>query len=98
MVLRISVYFHQIVPIRFRLEGYIFGMSTTVCFHYNTDSWVDVTSVNFNSKKVHEDEVFDRQDILQFFSDVSKDYKYVKSPQAWIGTLNRVKRSEEGKG
>ena len=31
-------------------------------------------------KKVHEDEVFDRQDILQFFSDLSKDYKYV--PQA----------------
>ena len=47
---------------------------------YETDSWVDVTSVNFNSKKVHEDEVFDRQDILQFFSDLSKDYKYV--PQA----------------
>ena len=32
----------------------------------------------FNSKKVHEDDVFDRQDILQFFSEVSKDLKYVK--------------------
>ena len=82
MDLRISVYFHQIVPIRFRLEGYIFSMSITVCFHYNTDSWFNVTSFNFNSKNVHEDEVFERQDILQFFSDVSKDYKYVKSPQA----------------
>ena len=83
MDLRISVYFHQIVPIRFRLEGYIFSMSITACFHYNTDScWVDVTSVNFNSKKVHEDDVFGRQDILQFLSDVSKDYKYGKSPRA----------------
>ena len=34
------------------------------------------------TKKVHEDEVFDRQDILQFFSDLPKDYKYVKSAQA----------------
>ena len=80
--LRFSVYFHQIVPIRFRLEGYIFSMSITACFHYNTDSWVDVISVNFNSKKVNEDEFFDRQDILWFFSDVSKDYKYVKSAHA----------------
>ena len=48
---------------------------------YETDSWVDVTSVNFNSKNVYEDEVFVRQDILQFFSEVSKDYKYAKTPQ-----------------
>ena len=81
MDLRISVYFHQIIPIRFRLERGIFSIPITACFHdYNTDSLVDVTSVNFNSKKVHEDEVFNRQDILQFFSDISKDYKYVKSP------------------
>ena len=59
MDLRISVYFQQIVPIRFGLEGYIFSMSITACFHYNTDSWVDVTCVNFNSKKIHEVEVFD---------------------------------------
>ena len=82
MDFRISVYFHQIVPIWFRLEVYIFSLSITTCFHYNTHSWVNVTSVNFNSKKVHKDEVFDRQDILQLFSDVSKDYKYVKSTQA----------------
>ena len=35
-----------------------------------TDSWVDV----------HEDDIFVRQDILQFFSEESKDYKYLKSP------------------
>ena len=39
--------------------------------------WVDV---NFNSKKVHEDDIFVRQDILQFFSVESNDYKCLKSP------------------
>ena len=38
-----------------------------------TDSRYDITSVNFNSEKVHEDEIFVRQDILQFFSGESKD-------------------------
>ena len=55
-------------------------MSMAACFHYTTNSGVDATSVTFKSKKVHEDEIFNRQDILQFFSEVSKDYKYVKSP------------------
>ena len=55
-------------------------MSITACFHHNTDSLVDVTYVTFKSKKVHEDKIFDRQDILQCLSEVSKDYKYVKSP------------------
>ena len=36
--------------------------------------------VNFNIKKVHEDDIFVWQDILQFFSVESKDYKYLKSP------------------
>ena len=45
-----------------------------------TDSRYDITSVNFNSEKVHEDDIFIRQDILQFFSGESKDYKYLKSP------------------
>ena len=43
---------------------------------YNTDSWV--TSVNFNSKKVHEDKLFGRKDILQFFSRVFTNYEYTK--------------------
>ena len=33
-----------------------------------TDSWVDFTSVTFNSTKVYEVEIFGGQDILQFFS------------------------------
>ena len=45
-----------------------------------TDSRYDITSVNFSSEKVHEDDIFVRQDILQFFSGESKDYKYLKSP------------------
>ena len=53
-----------------------------------TDFWVDVTSVNFNSKKVHEDEVFDQQDILQFFSDLFQRLQICKIPTDWIGTLN----------
>ena len=32
--------------------------------HLFTDSRVDVISFNFNSKKVHEDDIFVRQDIL----------------------------------
>ena len=39
---------------------------------------------NFNSKKVNEDKLFCRQDTLQFFSGVSKEYKCVKHE---IGTL-----------
>ena len=52
-----------------------------ICLYENliTDSWVDITSVNFNSKKDYEDEIFGRQDILQFSSGESKDYKYVNT-------------------
>ena len=32
-----------------------------------TDSRYDITSVNFNSENVHEDDIFVQQDILQFF-------------------------------
>ena len=39
---------------------------------YETDFWFDVTSVNFNSQKLHKDNIFERQDILQFFSQGSK--------------------------
>ena len=58
------------------------------------DSWVDVTSVNFNSKKVHEDEIFGRQDILQFFSGEFKDYKYVKFPQTLGALSNNILSSD----
>ena len=46
---------------------------------HETDSWFNVTSVKFNSQKVHEDKILERQDILQFLSQGSKYYKYVKS-------------------
>ena len=37
-----------------------------------------VTSVNFNSKKVKEDVIFGRQDMLQFFSGQFKYCKYLR--------------------
>ena len=63
MNLRISVYFHQIVLIRYYLMK-IPGLTSL--------------PLSLRAKKVHEDNIFDRQDTIQFFSEVSKDYKYVK--------------------
>ena len=74
--------------IQFRIKFFSIYMSTTHdCFHYNkTDSWNDITSANFNSTKVHEDKIFGQEDVLQFFSELSKNYKYAKSPNS-LGTL-----------
>ena len=45
---------------------------------YETDAWFDITSVNFNSQKVHEDKIFEQQDILQFLSQVFQISKICK--------------------
>ena len=50
-----------------------------ICKEVYHISGYDITSVNFNSEKVHEDDIFLRQDTLQFLSRESKDYKYLKS-------------------
>ena len=42
---------------------------------------VDGSDVNFNSKNVYEYEILSQQDISQFFSGESKEYKYSKFPQ-----------------
>ena len=57
--------------------------------HQDTKSTrlIAVCKRTFNSKKVHEDNIFGRQDILHLFSEVSTDYKYVKSPKLRIVTL-----------
>ena len=47
-------------------------------------SYYYVTSVDFNSKQIHQDNIFDQQDILQFCWGVSKDYKYAKSPNVCV--------------
>ena len=60
-------------------------------FAYEIDSLRDVTSVNFKSKKVHEDIISGRQDI--YFSEVSKNYEYVKSPLR-IGALTGLNNVE----
>ena len=57
-------------------------------FSYRQDTLVDVISVNFNSKKVYEDEIFSRQDKLQFFPRESKDYKCLRKMFGVRGTLN----------
>ena len=63
-----------------KVDGY--DVKPGICLYENlcTDSWVDVTSVNFNSKKVLEENIFGWQDILQFFSWASEDLKYLKFP------------------
>ena len=52
------------------------------CLYIKTlwSSYYDATSFDFNSKQIHEDKIFDGEDILQFSSEVSKDCKYIKSP------------------
>ena len=54
-------------------------MSITACIHSNTDFWFDVTSVNFNSQNVHEDKIFEQQDVLQFLLQGSKYYEYISN-------------------
>ena len=54
-----------------------------------TDTF-DVISVNFNSKKVYEDEICSRQDTLQFFSRESKDYKCLRKMFGVRGTLKCI--------
>ena len=59
-------------------------MSITVCFHYKQIPIVT---------SLRKDNIFGRQDILQFFSGVSKDYKYVKFPNTrhYIETFHEPK-------
>ena len=59
---------------------YFFSMSITVCFRYKQIPTMTSLPSTSTAKKVREDKIFGRRDILQFFSGVSKDYKYVKSP------------------
>ena len=57
------------------------GICKKVSMYTGTDSHFDITSISFNSKKVYEDEIFNQQEILKFFSWESKDYKCLKSSQ-----------------
>ena len=47
-------------------------------------------SVNFNSKKVYEDEMSGQQDTLQFFLGESKDYKYLRKHFGVKSTLTAL--------
>ena len=50
--------------------------------------WLTSLPSTLTAKKVYEDEIFGRQDILKFFSGEFKDYKYVKFPIDFRGTLD----------
>ena len=54
---------------------------------YETDSWVDVTSVNFNSKKIHEDENFRLTKYITIFLRSIQTLQMCKIPKHEIGTL-----------
>ena len=70
--------FMDIFAVKFDGSDVIAGIS--IYENFFTDSRYDSTSFNFNSEKVHEEDNFVRQDILQFFSGEFIDYKYLESP------------------
>ena len=86
MYLIIYVHFHQIMPIRFRIKWYIFSMFTTACFHYYTNSWVDVDSVEFNSKKYSKITFFANKIYYNFIREYSNIINILNT-QVRIGTL-----------
>ena len=62
-----------------------------ICLYENlfTDTLVDVTSVNFNSKNVYEDEIFGRQDITMFLRRIQW-LQICKIPTDVRGTLKSI--------
>ena len=68
-----NVIFMDFFPVKIDGSDVIAGIS--LYENLVTDFRYDITSVNFKSEKVHEDDIFVGQDILQFFSAESKDYK-----------------------
>ena len=60
----------------FAVKFYEVTSNPGICVYENvfTDSWGDVISVKFNSKKVHEDDIFVRQDILQLIFFVGRSW------------------------
>ena len=63
---------------KFQVDGNDVNQGIYLYENLFTDTLVDVISVSFNSKKVYEDEIFARQDKLQFLSRESKDYKCLR--------------------
>ena len=52
-----------------------------ILYALSTRAYYDVTSGNnFDCEQGHEDDIFERQDVLHFFSEESKDYQNAKSP------------------
>ena len=56
-------------------------LNSCILYALSTRAYYDVTScINFHCEKVHEDDIFEWQDVLHFFSKESKHYEYAKSP------------------
>ena len=49
MDLRISVYFHQVVPIRFKIKRYILSMSITACIYWFEHLYTTLITCTVNS-------------------------------------------------
>ena len=47
-----------------KVDGNYVNQGTCLNINLFTDTWVDVISVSFNSKKIYKDEIFGRQDKL----------------------------------
>ena len=59
-----NVIFMDFFDVKLDGSDVIAGISLHVYENLFTDCRCDITSVNFNSEKVHEDDIFVRQDIL----------------------------------
>ena len=90
MNLRISVYFHQIVPIRSRIKWYIFSMSITACFHHNTDSLVTSLTLPLRAKKSTKIKCSTTRYITMFVGSIQR-LQICKISKHELGTLRILK-------
>ena len=75
----IFIYFFAV-----KVDGY--DVKPGICLYENpcTDSWVDVTSVNFNSKKVLEDKIFGLTRYITILLMSIRRFQICKIPKPWI--------------
>ena len=86
MDLRISVYFHSIEPVRLRIKWYIFCMFITACFHYNTDSWVDVSKKSQQKKskiQFSADKIYFSSLKYSKFTRPDRDFNQLSNPEVY---------------
>ena len=67
-------------------------MSITVCFCYEQIPTMTSLPSTLTAKKIHEVKIFGRQDILQFFSGISKELQMCEIPKHEIGIVNMASK------